>query len=365
MTRDARPRAQALGLGIRGPAARRRLTSRRRRPRSASASGFGGERSSSRCRWRRSSCRAPRLTRPGVARRDRHRRPARARHPRARQGLPRRRPRLPRPDRQPARPRRLPARRGRASRRCSAWCAERERRRSPTAAAPASSAVSSRGIGDDYAGAVSVDLGALDRVLEVDRSRARRGSRPARPGRALKEQLAEHGLTLRHFPQSFEYSTLGGWIATRAGGHFATALDPHRRPGRVGARDHPARRLGEPAAAGLRRGAQPGPAADRLRGDPRGDHRGLGAGAASARATSVGRRRLRDFAAGAERRAGARPVRAQPVQLPAARRGRGRAHRRRRRRARRCSCSASSRRTTRWTADGAGARARARRTAAR
>ncbi|MHB8878824.1 MAG: FAD-binding oxidoreductase, partial [Myxococcaceae bacterium] len=27
---------------------------------------------------------------------------------------------------------------------------------------------------------------------------------------------------LRHFPQSFEFSTLGGWIATRAGGHFAT-----------------------------------------------------------------------------------------------------------------------------------------------
>jgi alkyldihydroxyacetonephosphate synthase len=29
-------------------------------------------------------------------------------------------------------------------------------------------------------------------------------------------------LTLRHFPQSFQFSTLGGWIATRAGGHFAT-----------------------------------------------------------------------------------------------------------------------------------------------
>src|SRR5205807_1054319 len=26
----------------------------------------------------------------------------------------------------------------------------------------------------------------------------------------------------RHFPQSFEYSTLGGWIATRSGGHFAS-----------------------------------------------------------------------------------------------------------------------------------------------
>jgi alkyldihydroxyacetonephosphate synthase len=34
--------------------------------------------------------------------------------------------------------------------------------------------------------------------------------------------LRPHGLTLRHFPQSFEFSTLGGWIATRSGGHFAT-----------------------------------------------------------------------------------------------------------------------------------------------
>ena len=50
----------------------------------------------------------------------------------------------------------------------------------------------------------------------------RRGSRPARRAPALEDQLREHGLTLRHFPQSFEYSTLGGWIATRAGGHFAT-----------------------------------------------------------------------------------------------------------------------------------------------
>jgi alkyldihydroxyacetonephosphate synthase len=41
-------------------------------------------------------------------------------------------------------------------------------------------------------------------------------------GPRLEDQLREHGLTLRHFPQSFELSTLGGWIATRAGGHFAT-----------------------------------------------------------------------------------------------------------------------------------------------
>ncbi len=53
------------------------------------------------------------------------------------------------------------------------------------------------------------------------RSRARRASRQVRADRALEAQLSEHGLTLRHFPQSFEYSTLGGWIATRAAGHFA------------------------------------------------------------------------------------------------------------------------------------------------
>jgi alkyldihydroxyacetonephosphate synthase len=70
--------------------------------------------------------------------------------------------------------------------------------------------------------AVSIDLGALDRVLDVDElSRAARIQAGAL-GPALEDQLRGHGYTLRHFPQSFEYSTLGGWIATRAGGHFAT-----------------------------------------------------------------------------------------------------------------------------------------------
>jgi alkyldihydroxyacetonephosphate synthase len=77
-------------------------------------------------------------------------------------------------------------------------------------------------VGDSYNGAVSLDLGALTRVLEVDGvSRAARIQAGA-SGPALERQLGEHGLTLRHFPQSFELSTLGGWIATRAAGHFAT-----------------------------------------------------------------------------------------------------------------------------------------------
>src|SRR6266404_3035604 len=70
--------------------------------------------------------------------------------------------------------------------------------------------------------ACSLDLGRLSRVLEVDDvSRAAR-IQAGVLGPDLEGQLRPHGLTLRHFPQSFEFSTLGGWIATRAGGHFAT-----------------------------------------------------------------------------------------------------------------------------------------------
>ena len=77
-------------------------------------------------------------------------------------------------------------------------------------------------IGDGYAGAVSIDLTEMDRVLEVDAvSRAARIQAGAL-GPVLEDQLRAHDLTLRHFPQSFEFSTLGGWLATRAGGHFAT-----------------------------------------------------------------------------------------------------------------------------------------------
>ena len=71
-------------------------------------------------------------------------------------------------------------------------------------------------------GAVSIDLAALDRVLEIDEvSRAAR-IQAGVYGPALEDQLRPHGFTLRHFPQSFEYSSLGGWIATRSGGHYAT-----------------------------------------------------------------------------------------------------------------------------------------------
>jgi alkyldihydroxyacetonephosphate synthase len=71
-------------------------------------------------------------------------------------------------------------------------------------------------------GAIALALGAMDRVLEVDAVSQAARIQAGASGPRLEEQLAEHGRTLRFYPQSFELSTLGGWIATRAGGHFAT-----------------------------------------------------------------------------------------------------------------------------------------------
>jgi alkyldihydroxyacetonephosphate synthase len=69
---------------------------------------------------------------------------------------------------------------------------------------------------------VTIAMDRFDRVLEVDPvSRAAR-IQAGVYGPALEDQLRPHGFTLRHFPQSFRFSTLGGWIVTRSGGHYAT-----------------------------------------------------------------------------------------------------------------------------------------------
>jgi alkyldihydroxyacetonephosphate synthase len=77
-------------------------------------------------------------------------------------------------------------------------------------------------VDEGYRGAVSIDLGRLGHVLEIDRTSRAARIQAGVYGPALEDQLRPHDLTLRHFPQSFEFSTLGGWIATRSGGHYAT-----------------------------------------------------------------------------------------------------------------------------------------------
>ena len=77
-------------------------------------------------------------------------------------------------------------------------------------------------VGERWAGVLSLDLRYFDRVVAVDGvSRAAR-VQAGITGPALNRALADHGLVFRHYPQSWEFSTVGGWIATRAGGHYAT-----------------------------------------------------------------------------------------------------------------------------------------------
>ena len=107
-----------------------------------------------------------------------------------------------------------------------------------------------------YTAAVTVDLRELGRVLEVDKTSRAARIQAGAFGPALETQLKPHGLTLRHFPQSFECSTLGGWIATRSGGHFAT-LHPHRRSGGIASRHYPEGRDRDASATWLGRRPKP------------------------------------------------------------------------------------------------------------
>jgi alkyldihydroxyacetonephosphate synthase len=75
---------------------------------------------------------------------------------------------------------------------------------------------------EGWSGVVTIDMDQFDKVLEVDQTSRAARIQAGVYGPALEDQLRPHGLTLRHFPQSFTMSTLGGWIATRSGGHYAT-----------------------------------------------------------------------------------------------------------------------------------------------
>jgi alkyldihydroxyacetonephosphate synthase len=65
---------------------------------------------------------------------------------------------------------------------------------------------------------VSVDMSRMNRILWIDPRDRMACIQAGAVGRNIAAQLAEHGFTLGHEPDSFEHSTLGGWIATRASG---------------------------------------------------------------------------------------------------------------------------------------------------
>jgi alkyldihydroxyacetonephosphate synthase len=65
---------------------------------------------------------------------------------------------------------------------------------------------------------VSVDMSRLNRIEWIDPVNRMAKIQAGASGRSIQAQLAEHGLTMGHEPDSVELSTLGGWIATNASG---------------------------------------------------------------------------------------------------------------------------------------------------
>lgn len=72
--------------------------------------------------------------------------------------------------------------------------------------------------GPGHTGVVTVDTTLMDRVLEVDDVSMTATIEAGIYGPKLERDLGTRGCTLGHFPQSFEFSTLGGWIAARGAG---------------------------------------------------------------------------------------------------------------------------------------------------
>ncbi|MGI9156880.1 MAG: FAD-binding oxidoreductase [Marmoricola sp.] len=71
---------------------------------------------------------------------------------------------------------------------------------------------------DGFAGVISLDLCRLNRLVDVDAESMTAVLEPGLRGPEAEALLSEHGLTLGHFPQSFEYASIGGFAVTRSSG---------------------------------------------------------------------------------------------------------------------------------------------------
>jgi alkyldihydroxyacetonephosphate synthase len=70
-------------------------------------------------------------------------------------------------------------------------------------------------------GALALDLTGLNRVLAVDAASQTVRVEAGVFGPDLEERVRAHGLTVGHFPQSFDLATVGGWIACRGAGQYS------------------------------------------------------------------------------------------------------------------------------------------------
>ncbi|MGH7855973.1 MAG: FAD-binding oxidoreductase, partial [Candidatus Binatia bacterium] len=95
-----------------------------------------------------------------------------------------------------------------------------EELRAPVVPFGAGSGVCGGAIGP--AGAVVVDLGRMNHVLELNEKALTVRTEPGVLGADLERWLRERGYTMGHFPQSVAISSVGGWVSTRASGQLST-----------------------------------------------------------------------------------------------------------------------------------------------
>ncbi len=65
---------------------------------------------------------------------------------------------------------------------------------------------------------VTVDMRRMNRILWIDKENMMARIEAGAVGRHIMSQLAKYGVSMGHEPDSVEFSTLGGWIATNASG---------------------------------------------------------------------------------------------------------------------------------------------------
>jgi alkyldihydroxyacetonephosphate synthase len=75
---------------------------------------------------------------------------------------------------------------------------------------------------DGFEALIALDLARMVEVSDVDERSLTAQLGPGLRGPQAEAALASFGLTLGHFPQSFEYATVGGWVATRSAGQAST-----------------------------------------------------------------------------------------------------------------------------------------------
>lgn len=75
---------------------------------------------------------------------------------------------------------------------------------------------------DGHAGVIALDLARLKRLVSLDKESGTAVLQAGLLGPEAESLLAEHGLTLGHFPQSFEYASIGGFAATRSSGQASS-----------------------------------------------------------------------------------------------------------------------------------------------